>query len=159
MGRRERDRRDVQRRLAVAINEPKRIQSSRADGASFVRHLRISSTDEMRCRLLSMISVVVPIYNAGEKLQRCIQSIRNQTFHNWSLLLINDGSCDDSLLLCMQAADQDSRIRLFAAEVGEHRRQEEGSGPVEFSLHLIRGCGRLDRHTHAGEALGRCPSC
>ena len=43
------------------------------------------------------ISIVVPVYNAGRYLKRCIDSIWNQTYTDWEIIAIDDGSSDDSL--------------------------------------------------------------
>lgn len=59
------------------------------------------------------ISVIVPVYNAGKWLQRCIDSILAQTFTDFELLLIDDGSTDNSGAICDEYAEQDSRIRVF----------------------------------------------
>lgn len=47
-----------------------------------------------------MISVIVPVYNAGKYLRRCIDSILAQTYTDFELLLIDDGSTDDSPDIC-----------------------------------------------------------
>ncbi|MCD8385610.1 MAG: glycosyltransferase family 2 protein [Bacteroidales bacterium] len=59
------------------------------------------------------ISIIVPVYNAEATLYRCIDSILNQTFMDWELLLIDDGSRDESGRICDQYAQIDSRIRAF----------------------------------------------
>ncbi|MDT2962021.1 glycosyltransferase family 2 protein, partial [Enterococcus casseliflavus] len=46
---------------------------------------------------VNALTIVVPIYNAAEHLTRCIDSITSNTFRNFELLLINDGSTDNSL--------------------------------------------------------------
>ena len=46
------------------------------------------------------ISVIVPIYNAEKTLKKCINSILSQTYTNFELILVNDGSKDNSLILC-----------------------------------------------------------
>lgn len=56
------------------------------------------------------ISIIVPIYNAEEWLEKCIESIINQTYKNIEILLINDGSTDNSLKICEKFAKKDSRI-------------------------------------------------
>lgn len=56
------------------------------------------------------VSVVVPIYNAGRKLEKCIKSIVNQTFKDFELILVNDGSTDQSLSICNKYQKQDERI-------------------------------------------------
>ena len=57
-----------------------------------------------------VLSVVVPIYNGEKKLDRCIQSILNQTFDNFELILIDDGSIDHTALICDNYALNDKRI-------------------------------------------------
>lgn len=58
-----------------------------------------------------MISVIVPFYNSSKYINECIQSILNQTYNDFELLLINDGSEDDSLNICKEYKDK--RIRIF----------------------------------------------
>ena len=64
------------------------------------------------------ISVIVPVYNAEKYLRRCIDSILNQTFTDFEVLLINDGSTDSSGVICDEYAKQDSRVRVFHKENG-----------------------------------------
>lgn len=60
-----------------------------------------------------MISVIVPVYNAECWLRRCVDSILAQTFTDFELLLIDDGSTDASGVICNEYAKQDSRVRVF----------------------------------------------
>ena len=57
-----------------------------------------------------LISVIVPVYNAEEYIKRCVESIQNQTYSHFELILVNDGSRDNSLALCQALAAQDERI-------------------------------------------------
>lgn len=57
-----------------------------------------------------LVSVIVPIYNARDYLVECITSIQNQTYDNLEIILVNDGSTDDSLEICTRFAISDSRI-------------------------------------------------
>lgn len=59
-----------------------------------------------------MISVIVPIYNIEKWLQRCIDSILAQTYRDFELLLIDDGSTDSSGAICDEYAEKDSRVRI-----------------------------------------------
>jgi len=59
---------------------------------------------------MKKISIIIPIYNAGKYLSSCIESILNQTYHNLEVLLINDGSTDNSALICEEYAKKDDRI-------------------------------------------------
>ena len=62
------------------------------------------------------ISVIVPVYNVKEYLSRCIDSIQAQTFSDFELLLIDDGSKDRSAQICDDYAIRDTRIRVFHKE-------------------------------------------
>lgn len=63
-----------------------------------------------------MISVIVPIYNASNYINRCIDSILNQSYKDFELLLIDDGSKDDSLAIISQY--NDSRIKIYTKNNG-----------------------------------------
>lgn len=58
-----------------------------------------------------MISIIVPVYNVEKYLQRCIESILAQTFTDFELLLIDDGSKDKSGEICDNYALKDKRIK------------------------------------------------
>lgn len=65
-----------------------------------------------------LISIIVPVYNAENTLYRCVDSILQQTFTDWELLLIDDGSKDSSGDICDEYARKDSRIKVFHKENG-----------------------------------------
>lgn len=65
-----------------------------------------------------IISVIVPVYNVEKYLSRCIDSILDQTFTNFELLLIDDGSNDYSGKICDEYAEKDNRIRVFHKKNG-----------------------------------------
>ena len=60
-----------------------------------------------------IVTVIVPIYNAEKYLCDCVDSILIQTFSDFELLLIDDGSTDTSGQICDEYAKKDSRIRVF----------------------------------------------
>ena len=60
-----------------------------------------------------MISVIVPIYNMEKYLKRCLDSIVNQTYSDLEIILINDGSKDNSKEICDDYAKNDKRIRVI----------------------------------------------
>ena len=62
---------------------------------------------------MSKISVIVPIYNAEAYLNRCLDSIINQTYSDLEIILINDGSTDNSLDICLEYASKDKRIVVY----------------------------------------------
>lgn len=64
------------------------------------------------------ISVIVPIYNSENHLEKCIDSILNQTYSNFELILINDGSKDSSGQICDSYSYKDSRIKVYHKENG-----------------------------------------
>ena len=59
-----------------------------------------------------LISVIIPVYNAEKYLEKCVESILCQTFEDFELLLIDDGSTDHSASLCDEFSKQDSRIKV-----------------------------------------------
>ena len=61
-------------------------------------------------------SIIMPIYNTGKKLTKSIESVINQTYSNWELIAINDGSTDNSQTILEKYAKQDSRIKIFWQE-------------------------------------------
>lgn len=63
-----------------------------------------------------LISIIVPVYNAQAYLQDCVRSITQQTYSLLEILLINDGSQDESGALCDRLAETDKRIRVFHQE-------------------------------------------
>lgn len=64
------------------------------------------------------ISIIIPIYNAEKFIPNCLDSIISQSFKDWELILVNDGSEDESAVLCEQYAKRYSRIHLFTKENG-----------------------------------------
>ena len=59
------------------------------------------------------ISVIVPVYQAERLLPQCVESVLGQTFSDWELLLVDDGSRDGSPALCDAYAAGDARVRVF----------------------------------------------
>ena len=59
------------------------------------------------------VSIIVPVYNAERTIGRCIESILNQEFQDFELLLVNDGSTDGSGALCDGYAEKDPRVRVI----------------------------------------------
>lgn len=58
-----------------------------------------------------LISVIIPMYNASRFIKQCVKSILKQTYKNFELLIINDGSTDNSLDICRRFNDQ--RIKII----------------------------------------------
>lgn len=60
-----------------------------------------------------MISIIIPVYNAEKYLKTTVGSILAQTYKDFELLLVDDGSTDSSLQICQSFSDQDSRVRVL----------------------------------------------
>lgn len=67
---------------------------------------------------MDKITVIVPVFNAGPYLEKCLESIVNQTYSNLEILLINDGSTDGSAAVCESYRKKDNRIRLIHKKLG-----------------------------------------
>ena len=59
------------------------------------------------------VSIIVPIYNVASYLYQCVDSIVNQTYTDIEIILVNDGSSDESSMICHEFAKADSRITLI----------------------------------------------
>ncbi len=66
----------------------------------------------------SLISIVVPVYNVEKYLPRCIESILRQTYTDFELILVDDGTPDRSGIICDRYAEKDSRIQVIHKENG-----------------------------------------
>ena len=64
------------------------------------------------------ISIITPVYQAEKFLKKCVDSILSQSFTDWELLLVDDGSTDKSSEICRTYAEQDARIRYHQKENG-----------------------------------------
>lgn len=65
-----------------------------------------------------LISIIVPVYNVEKYLEKCVNSIINQTYSNLEIILVNDGSTDNSGKLCDNLATKDPRIVVYHKENG-----------------------------------------
>lgn len=70
-----------------------------------------------------LISIVIPVYNMGESVEKSVRSVLKQDYGNIEVILVDDGSSDNSLEICKALQKQDSRIRVFHTE-------NRGSGPA-----------------------------
>lgn len=70
-----------------------------------------------------LVSIIIPVYNAGNTLQRCVDSILNQTYKNIEIILVDDGSKDNSLEVCTSYSGRDPRVKTIHTE-------NQGSGPA-----------------------------
>lgn len=65
-----------------------------------------------------LLSIIVPVYNITDCLEKCVHSLRMQSYSNLEILLVDDGSTDDTGELCDRLSLQDERIRVFHKENG-----------------------------------------
>ena len=63
-----------------------------------------------------MLSIIVPMYNAQDTISECIDSILDQKFKEYELILVDDGSTDDTLKICKTYAEKDQRIIIVPLE-------------------------------------------
>ena len=67
---------------------------------------------------MSVLTVVVPVYNMERYLPRCVESLQNQTVKDIEIILVDDGSPDQCPLLCEEYAKKDKRIRVIHKKNG-----------------------------------------
>lgn len=80
-----------------------------------------------------LISVIVPVYNAAPYIERCVKSLQKQTYQNFEIILIDDGSKDNSLELCKALANEDDRIIVL------NRPNGGASAARNMGLAYVRG--------------------
>lgn len=80
-----------------------------------------------------MISIIIPIYNSEKTLSQCIDSILSQKYSDFEVLLIDDGSTDESGKICDEYAELDKRIRVF------HQKNQGVSAARNLGLDHIKG--------------------
>lgn len=78
-------------------------------------------------------SIIIPIYNTGKELPRCLNSVLNQSFKDYECIMVDDGSTDDSGLVCDQWAEQDSRF------ISLHKINGGCSEARNFGINKARG--------------------
>ncbi len=76
----------------------------------------MKKVDLGKCDAMEGISIIVPVYNAEKYIRKCIQSIQKQTYQNWDLILVDDGSTDHSGSICDVFAQKDKRITVIHQE-------------------------------------------
>ena len=80
-----------------------------------------------------LFSIIVPVYNVQAYLAKCTESILNQTFRDFEVILINDGSTDNSGIICDEYAQKDSRIVVI-------HKENEGVGEARnVGLRIVKG--------------------
>lgn len=64
------------------------------------------------------ISIIVPVYNTSKYLEKCLNSLINQTYEDIEIIVVNDGSTDNSLDLAIEIAKRDDRVKVYSKENG-----------------------------------------
>lgn len=67
---------------------------------------------------MELVSVIIPVYNIAEFIEKCLISVCGQTYHNLEIIVVDDGSSDDSGTICDKYSKKDSRIRVIHKENG-----------------------------------------
>lgn len=80
-----------------------------------------------------IVSIITPVYNSEKYLEQCIQSIINQTYPYWQLILVNDGSTDESGEICKFYENIDKRINSY------HIKNQGVSHARNFGLKMVKG--------------------
>lgn len=65
-----------------------------------------------------LISIIIPVYNVEKYLRRCLETVIHQTYSNLEIILVNDGSKDNSLEICKNYANMDDRIKIIDKKNG-----------------------------------------
>ena len=61
----------------------------------------------------ALVSVIIPVYNCENYIEKCIESVLLQSYENFEMILIDDGSPDNSGAICDKYAEKDSRVRVI----------------------------------------------
>ena len=69
-------------------------------------------------KLEPLVSVIIPVYKVEKYIRRCIESVQNQTYKNLEIILVDDGSPDNSGAICDEYAEKDTRIKVIHKENG-----------------------------------------
>src|SRR5690554_6097740 len=65
---------------------------------------------------MSLVSIIIPLYNCSDFLKQTIQSILFQTYQNWEVIMVDDCSSDNSVLIAQEFVEKDHRIKLIQLE-------------------------------------------
>lgn len=74
--------------------------------------MKVSINESIK-KHMPLISVIVPVYNVEKYIEECLISIKNQTYKNLEVIIVNDGSNDRSIEICKKIIDKDKRFRIF----------------------------------------------
>ena len=63
------------------------------------------------------VSIGVPVYNVDQWLRQCLDSIRQQSFQDFEVIMVDDGSTDNSFEICQEYVSKDERFKLYHQEI------------------------------------------
>ena len=107
------------------------MQSSQHKAKNSLRNLTQNSKQGLK--QTPLVSIIVPIYNVASYLKECLQSIVEQSYENLDIILIDDGSDDESLKIALNFAENDERIFVISKPNGGL------SSARNFGLEFIKG--------------------
>ena len=87
-----------------------------------------------------MISVIMPVYNVEDYVAEAIESVRQQSYGEWELLLIDDGSTDESSKICKAYAEKEEKIR-YKRKWRSILSEKPGAAGNGRRMDLFHGCG------------------
>ena len=73
-----------------------------------------------------LISVIIPVHNSADTIDRCVESVVNQTYSNLEIILVENGSQDNTLELCNKWAEKDGRVKVLVSEKGVSKARNLG---------------------------------
>lgn len=95
----------------------------------------------------SMISIILPVYNAQEYIEKCLTSLTTQTYSNIEVLCVDDCSTDESLNIMKKAAQQDSRIKIFSTGTNSGPATARNTGLDNANGEFIMFCDNDDTYS------------
>ena len=82
---------------------------------------------------MAQVSIIVPVYQIEKYIRKCIESIQSQTFSDFELILVDDGSKDASASICDEYAKKDNRIKVI------HKKNEGVASARNEGIKLSKG--------------------
>lgn len=98
-----------------------------------------------------MLSVIVPVYQSEKYLERCVESIKNQDFREIEIILVDDGSTDNSYKICDKYAELDNRIKVVHQEnKGSFQARRKGVSVAKGDyVTFVDGDDWIEKHTYS----------
>lgn len=82
---------------------------------------------------MATVSIIIPVYNTGKYLYKCVESLLNQTLHDIEIIIVDDGSLEETAAICDELASKDNRIKVF------HKQNEGVSIARNYALQQVTG--------------------